>query len=214
MTNKSDQGAKWDERYLSGEYRPRSEASSLIKIAVEGTEGSGKRCLEVACGNGRNAVYLAERGYEVDAIDVSTIALSRAKERGENAGVNVNWILADIEEFEFVEEEYDVIIVDFFFCEKDMIQTIKKSLKPGGMIIYEHHIRTEDRMERGPSKDKYRFKSNELLNHFRELTVLYYKEGIRRVERGSMAVASLVARKTKEESQKYPDEIGGSMSQK
>lgn len=214
MTNKNDQSSKWDERYMSGEYRPRTEASSLIKIATERMDCKDKRCLEVACGNGRNSVYLAEKGYEVDAIDVSTVALSRARERGENAKVDVNWILGDVDEFEFVEEEYDVIVVDFYYCEKELIESIKKSLKVGGLIIYEHHIRTENEIERGPSKDKYRFKSNELLDYFSDLTILYYREGIRRVARGSMAISSLVARKTEGDSQKYPDEIGGSMSQK
>lgn len=207
----------WDERYRTGSYEPREEPSALLQAAAEAgafVAGDGEgRALDVACGVGRNAVYLAERGFEVDAVDASEVALGRARERASEHGVEVNWIKADLDEFAFEPSTYDVVAVSFFLA-LDRLPDIKESLAPEGVLTYEHHLRTTVPVDRGPSTDRYRLRSNDLLRACLDLTVLYYREGIREVERGSMAVASLVARNSTGGAQAYPTEIGGSRPQR
>ena len=205
---------KWDDKYISGTYQPRKEVSALIKAVASEENGEHKRCLDIACGNGRNAVFLAKKGYDVDAVDVSKVALEMARKRADENNVEVNWILSDLNIFQFVENEYDLIVVDFYLCGNDMIENIKKSLKIGGTIVYEHHLQTENEVYRGPSENRDRLGSNELLEFFDDMTVLYYRAGVRKVERGAMVIGSIVARKTSGNIQEYPLEIGGSMGQK
>jgi SAM-dependent methyltransferase len=205
---------KWDDKYISGTYQPRKEVSALIKAVVSEENGEHKRCLDIACGNGRNAVFLAGKGYDVDAVDVSEVALEMARKRADENNVDVNWILSDLNRFQFIENEYDLIVVDFYLCGKDMVENIKKSLRIGGMIVYEHHLQTKNDIYRGPSKNNNRLGSNELLKFFDDMTVLYYRAGVRKVERGVMLIGSIVVRKTSGNVQEYPLEIGGSMGQK
>ena len=193
----------WDERYREGEYPEEPEPSPVLERYV-GSFPDG-RALDVATGTGRNALFLAERGYEVDALDRSTEGLKIARRNAESRGVDerVNWIRADATAHAFPASTYDVITVSFYRT-LDRLGDLKEALRPGGVLFYQHHLRASDPVDAGPSADRYRFRSNELLRACLDLTVLRYDER-RTAEDGRTAVGVvLVARNSAGGAQSYP----------
>jgi SAM-dependent methyltransferase len=198
----TDDRERWNEKYSTDEEfelpdDPIPELARRVDTLPTG------RALDVATGTGRNARFLASEGYEVDAVDVSDEALDRAASAAENEGVAVNWIRADIGDFEFEADAYDVITVSFFAA-LDRLPDLKEALAPGGVLVYEHHLRSSDEIDIGPS-DRYRYPSNHLLHACLDLTVLGYEERTRPDREGrTQAVATLVGRNSTGGAQSYP----------
>jgi tellurite methyltransferase len=128
---------KWNERY-SGEryYFPfapsRFLAESLPSILPL---LPGRRALDIACGEGRNAIFLAQQGFAVDAVDISERGLERGAQRAAEVGVRVNFVLADLEEYR-LERGYD-LVVNFNFLLRPLIPAMIDQLAPGGVIVME-----------------------------------------------------------------------------
>jgi len=199
----TDDRERWNEKYSTDEEfdlpdDPIPELARRIDTLPAG------RALDVATGTGRNARFLAAEGYDVDAVDVSDEALDRAASAAERDGVDVNWIRADIDDAEFEREAYDVITVSYFAA-LDRLPDLAAALAPGGVLVYEHHLRSSDPVDIGPSDDRYRFPSNHLLHACLDLTILGYEERTRLDDEGrTQAVATLVGRKTWGGEQSYP----------
>ena len=141
---------------------------------------------------GPQRVHLAANGYAVDAMDISGVALAKARERAGAAGVEVNWIEADLEQPEIAHGAYDVIVVARFL-DRPLIPCLIDALRPGGHVVYDHHYITPVEVD-GPKSCRFRARPNELLERFRALRVLSYEEGIVADPDGSrMALARLVA---------------------
>jgi len=200
-----DDRERWNETY-SGDDEfelpedPIPELERRIDTLPEG------RALDVAAGTGRNATYLADRGYDVEAVDVSDEALERARSRADEVGVDVEWIRADLTDPEFDIEAgaYDLITVSFFAA-LELLPDLKEALAPGGVLVYEHHLRSSDPVAIGPSSDRHRYRSNDLLRACLDLTILAYEERRREVNGGTAAVATLLARNSTGGAQSYPD---------
>lgn len=191
----------WDERFREGEYPEEPDPSPVLERYVESFPDG--RALDVATGTGRNALFLAERGYEVDALDKSAEGLKIARANAEERGLDVNWIRADATEYAFPASTYDVVTVSFYRT-LDRLGDIKEALRPGGALFYQHHLQTSDPVGAGPSTDRYRFRSNELLRACLDLTVLRYDE--RRTESDGRTAAEVVvvARNAAGGAQSYP----------
>lgn len=190
---------KWNEKYTGEDFEMPEEAVPVLRRRVE--ELPDGRALDVATGTGRNALFLAENGYEVDAVDISDEGLSRAREKARERGVDVNWIQCDLDTFVFPEEAYDVVAMSFYY-NMNRFPDVKECLAPGGVLVYEHHLRSRE-AETGPSDDRYRFRPNDLLRACLDLTVMYYSEEVRRDGRTS-AVATVVARNSGPGDASYP----------
>lgn len=193
----------WDERFRRGEYPRDPDPSPVLETYVD-TFPDG-RALDVATGTGRNAVFLAERGYEVDAIDQSREGLRIARENAADRDVvaNCRWIQADATEFDYPTDEYDVVTISYFRF-LDRLPDVKAALKPDGFLFYQHHLRSSDPVDVGPSTDRYRFASNELLHACLDLTVLHYEEVTEPVDDRTAARATVVARNSTGGKQRYP----------
>ena len=149
------------------------------------------RALDVAMGNGRNAIYLARAGFEVEGVDMSPEAVNTAMASSRDAGVTIGAHVADLEgTYQIGKGNYDVIIC-FNYLQRSLIPQIKDGLRPGGMVVYETFIVDQAQFGR-PRNPDYLLKHNELLDMFREFRCLRYREGI--IE-PSRAVASIVAQK-------------------
>jgi SAM-dependent methyltransferase len=95
------------------------------------------RALDLACGAGREAVYLALAGYEVDAVDVLPDALARAQDLARRCGVRLGTIQQDLKRLPALPaERYDIVIV-FRFLHRPLLPAIGRSVAPGGFIVYE-----------------------------------------------------------------------------
>jgi len=194
----------WDERFREGQYPQNPDPSPVLRKYVESFPDG--RALDVAAGTGRNAVFLASEGYEVDAIDQSRTGLEIARRNAADRGVEdrTNWIQADVPEYTFPESAYDVVTISFYRA-VDRFPDVKAALRPGGVLFVQHHLRSSDDPDGGPSGDRYRFPANELLHSSLDLTVLFYAEVTEeRADDRTATTAQVVARNSTGQHQSYP----------
>lgn len=150
------------------------------------------RALDMAMGNGRNAVFLAQAGFTVESVDRSAEAVQTALEAAKSAGVTINAKIADLESGYIIEKDaYDVIIC-FNYLHRPLIPQIKGGIKAGGMIVYETFTVDQPRFGH-PHNPDFLLRYNELLDMFRDFRCLRYREGI---FNNSRAIASIAAQKT------------------
>jgi len=151
----------------------------------------GGRALDVAMGNGRNAVFLAERGYAVEGVDISREVIDRALETASRAGVHIRVQKADLESDYHIETgAYDLIIC-FNYLHRPLIPEIRQGLRNGGMVVYETYIIDQAQFGR-PRNPNHLLNHNELLELFRDFRCLRYHEGLKAPRR---AVAGIIAEK-------------------
>lgn len=147
--------------------------------------------LDVAMGKGRNAVYLAEHGFEVEGVDIDKAAVKICKEEAAKKKVKIKAHVVDLNNYRILPENYCVILC-FNFLQRDLIPRMKEGLKNGGVILYETFLIDQHIRFGKPKHREYCFERNELLKFFQDFRVIYYKEGFVTEEK---AVASLVAQK-------------------
>jgi SAM-dependent methyltransferase len=192
----------WDERYRTGDYptqpEPTPELRRFVDVFPDG------RALDVATGSGRNALFLAEQGYDVHAVDSSEEGLAIARENAAERDLDVEFERADVTEYDFPDGAYDVVTVTYFRT-LDALADLKAALAPDGVLFYQHHLRTTEPTDRGPSTDRYRFASNELLRGCLDLTVLHYAERTEVRDGRRSASVVLVARNSSGRAQSYPE---------
>jgi SAM-dependent methyltransferase len=182
---------KWDRRYTEGDYRPRTWPSPFLAEWIERFPIG--RALDVACGAGRNALRLAEAGHHVDAIDISNAAINMARSEAADRRLDVNWIVADLDDADLGSSRYDLITV-IRYVKRPMWPRLVAALAPNGWLLIEHHLVTAAAVD-GPQSPEFRLAPQELLEAFSALRILYYEETIEDSarERGSYALARLVA---------------------
>lgn len=191
----------WDERFREGEYPSDPDPAELLADNLDWFPDG--RALDIATGTGRNAVELAAAGYDVDAIDQSREGLRIAQRNAADRDVDISCIQADANEFEYPSAEYDVITISFFRT-LDRLGDIKEALTPGGVLFYQHHLRSTDDVTVGPSTDRYRFRANEMLHACLDLTVLRYQEYTEEFQGRTAANVAIVARNSAGGRQSYP----------
>lgn len=129
-----------------------------------------KRALDIACGIGRNSRYLAQLGYEVDAVDISDYALSQIQ-----PSEMIHTFETDLTQYIIAPNHYD-LIVNINYLERKLFPSIIEGLKKGGVLIFETFIKAHDEGYSNPANPHFLLQSNELLHEFRELKVLFYEE--------------------------------------
>lgn len=167
---------KWDEKYIkkSELLRPR-EASENIRKFVE--KSTGAKALDLACGAGRNTIYLAKHGYEVDALDIAEAALDAlaAEAHREEVSALVNAQLADLDTFTPATETYELIIM-MNYLDRGLIVRAQEGLKREGLFIVETYMEDEGN-EKKDSNAENLLKKGELKTLFDDgFDVLFYEE--------------------------------------
>ena len=189
---KADQ-KRWDERFRKKGFALGKEPNPFLKKHIR-LLPKGK-ALDMAAGEGRNAVFLAQNGFEVDALDISEKGLKKAQKLARGRGVKINTFLVDLDQYQIEKERYD-LIANFYFLKRRLIPRIRKGLKKGGKVIFETYLLEHRTLETGgPKQAKYFLKPNELLRLFKDFRILFYREGIFREGGRKKAVASLIAEK-------------------
>ena len=180
----------WDRKYETEAYIFGKEPVGFLREHID-LLPQGK-ALDIAMGEGRNAVFLAKNGFDVDGCDISEIAVKKALDLAKESNVKIHAFVADLETYKLPKNTYDVIAC-FYYLQRDLVPQMKEALKPGGMIIYETY--TIENLElgfEGPKNKDYLLKPNELLDLFKGLKIIYYRE---LVLNNKKAVASLIAKK-------------------
>ncbi|MDT8321130.1 MAG: methyltransferase domain-containing protein [Xanthomonadales bacterium] len=181
---------KWDERYQKGAYAERTHPSPLLQAWVDRIPRG--RALDVACGAGRNALFLATEGFEVDAVDISAEALQRGRQLAEQSGLKVNWIRHDLDEPLSVDPGY-VLIVVTRYVNLPLIRQLTGSVEPGGFLICEEHLRSDANVG-GPTNPAFRVVPGSLKTAAGDLRIRFFDEGVLNDPDGRpMALARLVA---------------------
>ena len=166
----------WNERYSEAEYVFGTEPNDFLKERFQHIPARG-RVLCLAEGEGRNAVFLAEQGYQVTAMDLSDVGLNKALKLASERGVEIITQIADLADYQFGENEWDGIISIWAHMPKTVRQyvhaQIAPALKPNGVFIVEAYTEQQLNMKAvggPPASQKERF--NSLKNLQNELTEL------------------------------------------
>lgn len=133
------------------------------------------KALDVACGKGRNSMFLARRGFQVTAIDISPVALAEGRRRADEDSLEIDWRQCDLERSELAAAGYDLIVA-IDYLQRSLIPRIKHAVKSGGHVIYDTYLIDQQAIGH-PSNPEFLLAHNELLEHFRDFRVLFYREG-------------------------------------
>ncbi len=183
---------KWDNIYSekSGEPAPaRVLAENAHLLPTSGA------ALDFACGLGANALFLARRGLNVTAWDISPVAIQGIMTRASAQGLAVRGEVRDVTLQPLPESAFDVIVVAHFL-DRSLTAALAKALKPQGLLFYQtfSKSRVDDS---GPRNPEFRLDDNELLRLFESLRVVVYREegSIGDATQGFRNYALLVAQK-------------------
>ncbi len=170
-----DDQIRWDHRY--GENEGPHQAAAFLREIFDSNAWDLRRgrALDIACGSGRNALFLAEKGFAVTGIDISQVALDRAAERAKEKSLLIVWQQADLELKPLPVAGYD-LIVDIDYLQRSLFPQIKATLKSGGFLIFETYLTGQQAIGH-PRNPNYLLAPNELLDGLRDFRVLYYREG-------------------------------------
>ncbi len=149
------QAAEWDVRYSEGDAamwsgRPNGR---LVAQLVGLTPG---RALDIGCGEGADAIWLARRGWTVTAIDISDVAIGRARDAAELAGAAVNWVRGDALQTPFPSRSFDLVSIQYPALPKaagePAVRTLLDTLRSGGLLLAVYHDLDDEHRQHIKSK--------------------------------------------------------------
>lgn len=156
---------------------------------------AGGSALDLACGLGGNALFLAGLGFSTHAWDLSPMAIARLQAAAGRLGLTVAAAVRDVERSEFPRTAFDVIVVSHFLA-RPLAGSIMAALKPGGLLFYQTF--TEEKIsENGPSNADFLLAVNELPALFGGLRLVFYREEgrIGDISRGKRNLAYYIGQK-------------------
>lgn len=129
----------WDARFSSDEYIFGTEPNVWLAQHADLFK-PGMRVLAVADGEGRNSVWMAQQGLQVDAFDISPVGIEKAKKLAQQQGVEVNFSIHGVEDYPWTTGDYDAVVAIFIqFADPDtratLFKRMKSALKPDGLIL-------------------------------------------------------------------------------
>ncbi len=180
--------SSWDERYKNGFYDGEDEPKELL-LKFWQTIPKGN-VIDIAMGIGKDAIFLADRGYNVFGIEMSIEAIKIAKQSTKN---NISIICGDAGCLPFKENTAKGIIV-FYFLLRDIMKDIENILQKRGTLIYETFLKKQNEIDRKRNKD-FLLDDGELISHFSNFEILFYEETILTIKGKKRAIARFVGRK-------------------
>lgn len=149
------------------------------------------KALDLACGTGRDAVYLALHGYSVDAVDILPDALARATSLAQKCRVSVQPLLVDLRHgWPFTIGSYDLVCV-FRFLHRPILSRLPSLLRPGGLLVIETFHQASANTPHGPTNPSHLLATGELRQTFARLEILHQADA---VERTGRFFSQLIAR--------------------
>lgn len=166
---------RWDRQHRTshGAESPSPFLGEIVECV--GWPALGGKALDIACGKGRNAIYLAQRGFAVTAADISAVALAAGRQRAQMMELAIDWRQCDLETSSLELGEFD-LVVNFNYLQRSLFPALRRAVKLGGHAIFETYL--IDQAELGqPKNPDYLLRHNELLDSFQGFRVLFYREG-------------------------------------
>lgn len=163
---------KWDSHYAQVDYDELQPCRALLDNShLIPTEG---RALDLACGLGANALYLARRGLTTTAWDLSPVAIDALQNRAIAEGLKLNAEVRDLSLEPLPAERFDLIYVGNFL-KRSLCPYIENALRPGGVLVYQTWV-VGKLTDEGPSDPDFLLAENELLGLFPNLIVRYFRD--------------------------------------
>jgi SAM-dependent methyltransferase len=138
----AERAAEWDARYRERDgalWSGRPNGRLVAEVAAL-TPG---RALDVGCGEGADAIWLAERGWTVTAIDISEVAICRAREASHRAGASVEWICGDALQAPLPARSFDLVSMQYPALRKAAgeaaVRSLLDTVRPGGLLLAVYH---------------------------------------------------------------------------
>jgi len=181
----------WEKRYATGETGSPGVSSLFLRENIHRLPRG--RALDIACGDGRHALFLAGNGYRVEAVDLALTGLRRLRQAAKRDGLALTAIQADLEHFPLRRERYDVV-VNIRYLQRSLWPELRTALRPGGVIVFETFT-TEQRKLGSPSNPDFLLEPGELHEAFRDFELLDYQEGMFNSEGGPAHLARMLARR-------------------
>lgn len=195
----------WDQRYRTPGYIF-GTAPNVFLASQQASFKPGDRVLDVACGEGRNSVWLAERGCDVVGLDVSPLALEKARRLAAERAVAVTWVETDIRNWPWEPDRFDALVCIFIQFADPAQRTrlfdgFKSTLKPGGLLVLQGYTPKQVEYKTGgPPQAEHMYTASLLQDAFAGMEILHLREheevlseGIKHV--GRSALIDLVARR-------------------
>lgn len=128
---------KWNLRFGSQPLYLGAKASPFLQREIERIKSlaPGRRALDIACGEGRNSIFLAEHGFSVTGLDISDKGLEKSEQLALDKGLSIIFRRVDLDEYR-IREQYDLIL-NFNFLLRSLIPQEVKALAPGGLLLFD-----------------------------------------------------------------------------
>ena len=201
----ADAAETWNRRYAGDDFLFGTEPNAWLREHA-GSLPSAGHILSVADGEGRNSVWLAQQGFQVDAFDVAHRAVEKARAFAQRQGVSVDFAVADVDAFDWPEAAYDGVAAIFVqFADPDtrarLFERIARSLKPGGVLVLQGYTPKQlDYRTGGPPILSHLYTRDLLESAFSDLSIIELREYEAEVREGQghsgqSALIGLVARR-------------------
>lgn len=178
----------WDERYNTDEYVYGVKPNDFLYNNVN--ELPKGKILSLAEGEGRNALFLAKQGYQVTAVDSSSVGLKKAEKLANEHKVDIEFVHADLAKYDIGQECWDGIVS--IFCplpsaiRKRVYNNLQLGLKPSGVFLLEAYTPKQVELTTGGGKDKDVMQTKEsLLQELKGLNFKLLQESKRNIIEGS-----------------------------
>ena len=184
----------WNQRYSEGAYAERTYPSEVLRNWLPFC--STGRALDIACGNGRNARYLAEHGYQTTGIDISDVAIQLARDHSAHDENPVDFRLCDLDDGLPRTEQFDLITM-IRYVDRKIISTIDNHLTNEGCALFELHMNYKhDGPLAGPTTTRFRIEPGELKELCTHMEIVCEFEGLTTDPDGrTSALSRLLVRK-------------------
>ncbi len=153
-----------------------SKPSVFMMESINGL--SPGKALDVGAGQGRNAVWMAQQGWDVTGIDISGVGLAVAKANAEKAGTRISTVKTTYKDFDFGTEQWDLIVMILSWApvsDPVFVARLHASLRPGGVVVFEHVLETK---KQSFPAYVHGLPPNALLTYFKDFHIQKYEEGI------------------------------------
>jgi SAM-dependent methyltransferase len=184
---KQDWNARWRAKAADADWQADPWLQRVMPLLRPG------RTLDVACGSGRNAIFLAERGFAVTAIDLAPEALMLLDQEASRRGLAIDTRLVDLEANPLLPAGPFDLVIDFFYLHRPLLPLLRELVQPGGLMV----LRTfscAGPFPGGSGNPDFVLNPGELLELFQSWDILCHEEGLEPSHKGG-SLAGIVARR-------------------
>jgi SAM-dependent methyltransferase len=195
----------WDKRYSEDEFAYGERPNDFLAENV-GSLPPGGKVLCLADGEGRNSFFLAQKGFQVTGVDFSEVGMAKAQAKSQAAGLEIDYVVADLDQYSLGESKWDAIVSIFAHFPVPLRHKvhghIATALKPGGVFLLEAYRPEQFEYKTGGPPDLSMMMESKLLqNEIPGLKVEYSRDVVRDIHEGKYhhgksAVVQFIARKS------------------